>query len=232
MSQIIRANALIAASRRAFLKRSGATAIAGGTAAFLLSRPGGAQAAAPQNEAAQRNFFEEIQQHENDHVSFLVNALGADARPLPTFTGLAMKKYADFVDTARVLENTGVGAYLGAAPVINSPDYLAAAGSILTVEARHSGYLNTYLKDPITASAADPTSTPSFDAPLTAAQVVAGAGPFISSLNGGPDVTYDTTPSDTNDIAILNFALALEYLEAAFYNLNVPVFFKPKKTKG
>ncbi len=132
----------------------------------------------------------------------------------------------------RVLENTGVGADLGAAPIINSADYLAAAGSILTVEARHSGYLNTYLKDPITAPASDPTATPSFDAPLTAAEVVAGAGPFISSLNGGPEVTYDTTPSDENDIAILNFALALEYLEASFYNLNVPVFFKPKKTKG
>lgn len=231
MSQIIPPGALNDASRRAFLKRSGAAAVAGGTAALLLSRPSRILAAAPQNEGAQRNFFGEIQQHENDHVAFLVNALGSAARPKPTFTGLAMKKYVDFVDTARVLENTGVGAYLGAAPVINSSDYLAAAGSILTVEARHSGYLNTYLKDPITASAADPTSTPSFDAPLTAAQVVAGAGPFIANLNGGPAVTYDTNPSDQNDIAILNFALALEYLEAEFYNLNVPTFFKPKKGK-
>jgi hypothetical protein len=46
------------------------------------------------------------------------------------------------------------------------------------------------------------------------AQVVSLAGKFVASLNGGPPLTYDRTPSDQNDIAILNFALALEYLES------------------
>ncbi len=216
-------------SRRTFLRRSGVAAIAGGAAATLLARPDSAFAGKPTNEAGQRLFFQEIQQHENDHVAFLVKALGSLARPKPTFQNLEQKKYADFVALARVLENTGVGAYLGAAPVINSDAYLSAAGSILTVECRHSGYLNTYLKDPITAPASDETANPSFDSPLTAAEVVAGAGAFIASLNGGPAVTYSTTSSDANDIAILNFALALEYLEADYYNLNVPKFFKPRK---
>jgi len=162
--------------------------------------------------------FKAIQAHENEHVTFLVGALGAAARPKPTFKGLEQPNVQAFLSVSRALENTGVGAYLGAAPVIQSKTYLGAAASIATVEARHAGYLNVLLNQSITQGGEN------FDTAFTVAQVVAAAGPFVASLNGGPPLDFSSTPSPENDIAILNFALALEYLEADFYNINVPKF--------
>lgn len=214
-------------SRRLLLKRTVTTAAIiaplGVLAACGAASTGGSSATATpamvladlaptsQNKAA----FVEIQADENAHVAFLANALGSSARPKPTFKSLAQTDVNAFANLARTLENVGVGAYLGAAPSISSKAYLAAAGSILTIEARHAGFLDVLLKQPISANGA-------FDKPMTQAEVVAAAGPFIVSLNGGSD------PSATlaNDADILNFALLLEYLEADFYNTNVPMFFK------
>jgi hypothetical protein len=81
-----------------------------------------------------------ISKHENAHVSFLRKALGSKKIKSPKFdfkdTVTDQKK---FTDTAYVLENTGVGAYLGQAGNIKNPAYLGAAATILTIEARHAG---------------------------------------------------------------------------------------------
>jgi Ferritin-like domain len=208
--------------RRGFIRK--ATLVrAAGAAAFLTL--GTAQAEHEENGEERKEAkgtFRDIQRHENAHVAFLVTALGSAARPKPTFQNLVQPNFRLFVQTSQTLENTGVGAYLGAAPVILSRAYLAAAGSIALIEARHAGWLNSILDVPITTNVFGVEQ--SFETPLTAAQVVALASPFIASLNGGPPVDYSTIPSSANDIAILNFALALEYLEAEFYNLNVAKF--------
>ncbi|OWK45163.1 ferritin-like domain-containing protein [Fimbriiglobus ruber] len=172
---------------------------------------------------ANAKLFKAIQTHENAHVQFLVTALGAAARPKPNFKGLTMPNVRMFATVSNALENTGVGAYLGAVPVIFNKAYLAAAGTIAQIEARHAGWINTLLNNTMTTNVFGQQE--SFEQPLTIAQVTSLAGPFIQDLNGGPPLTFSPTPSRTNDVAILNFALALEYLEASFYNINVPLFY-------
>jgi hypothetical protein len=88
------------------------------------------------------SFVNVVAVHEAAHVSFLKNALGAKAVAKPRFdfkdTVTDQKK---FQATAQVLEDTGVMAYLGQAGNIKSKKILAAAGSILPVEARHAAWI-------------------------------------------------------------------------------------------
>jgi len=163
--------------------------------------------------------FKEIQNDENVHVSFLVTALGSRARPKPTFQGLTSPDVVSFVRTSAALENTGVAAYNGAAPIIFDRGILANAASIALVEAYHSGYLNTLRGAFIVPGAA------AFAPVYTIELVMTAIAGNLVNLNGGPPLTFSTTPSAENDIAILNFALALEFLEQEFYNINVPRFF-------
>lgn len=208
--------------RRRFLAQT-ATIVGGGIAAagLMVGTSEDVMAQAPVSISAQMKL---VQRHENDHVAALVAALGASARPKPTFQGLDTTSLAQFLSLSRTLENTGVGAYLGATPAIFDPNYLAAAGSIALVEARHAGLLNSLTSRAMTENVFGEER--SFERALTVDEVVMLAGPFIASLNGGPPLTFSSARSAGNDIAILNFALALEYLEAEFYNINVPRYYR------
>lgn len=208
-----------AASRRWFLRKSTLATVAGGSA-LLLS---GSTARAEINERLEYS-LRSIRNHEFDHVAYLEDALGSKARPKPTFRGLVMPDLETFLATGQALENTGSGAYLGAAAVLNNHDYVAAAGSIALIEARHASYLNVVMEVAMTNNVKD-AANPSFEAALTVDEVVDAASPFFRSLNGGPALSFSSKTSDSNDIAILNFALALEYLESEFYRTNNRRFF-------
>lgn len=199
-------------SRRAFLVRS-VSGAAVASAGLLVTQTANAAAKSAYNLSAEQAFHE-IRGDEDAHVSFLKQALGSSARPKPSFKGLQQSDLANFVNLSRIFENVGVGAYLMAAPAISNKGYLAAAGSILTIEARHAGYL-----DALTGNALSPNGA--FDKPLSQSQIVKDVSPFIASLNGGSDPSKPLK----NDVDILNFALLLEYLEATFYDINVPKFF-------
>ena len=67
-----------------------------------------------------------------------------------------------------------MGAYNGAGPSLKNPAYLAAAGSIVQVEARHAAAIGLLTKQSVTPSGG-------FDQPLSKSQVLAKAGPLIKA---------------------------------------------------
>jgi rubrerythrin len=120
-------------------------------------------------------FAKIVAQDEAQHVAFLKSALGAKAVAKPTFdfkgTTAAM---GSFQKTAMALEDTGVSAYAGAAPMISNKKTLSAALSVHSVEARHAAWIRNIM-------GINPAPQP-FDPAKTKAQVlkiVTGTG-FIT----------------------------------------------------
>jgi hypothetical protein len=123
-----------------------------------------------------KTYAQEFGMEEEQHVAALMGAikeLGAKPIAKPTFVFPATNEKS-FLALASVLENTGVGAYNGAAPSLKSKTLLGVAGSIVQVEARHAAAINLLIEE-------SPTPNGGFDLPLTKTQVLAKAGPLIKS---------------------------------------------------
>jgi hypothetical protein len=128
-----------------------------------------------------RGFARTVARDEAAHVAAIKGLLGSKAVKSPSFNfGKATTDEAMFGATAKVLENTGVGAYFGQGFNIKSAKILKFAISVLTVEARHAGAIGLLL-DP-TGSGISPSGA--FDKPLTAGKVlsaVKGTGFIVTS---------------------------------------------------
>jgi hypothetical protein len=126
-------------------------------------------------------YVESAGEHEATHVEVLTQAvelLDGDPEQQATYE-FGLGGVGDFLDLGQTLENTGVAAYAGAAPFVESPDLLGVALSIHSVEARHAALLNELNDESPFPNA--------FDAASSQDEVLAAAGQFIVAEDDGGD---------------------------------------------
>lgn len=113
-------------------------------------------------------------QEEAEHVQALtqaVKSLGGKPAPEPK-ADFPLKDAKSVLELAGTVENLGAAAYLGQAANIQSPEVLASALAIHSVEGRHAAALNTLLGESITPDGA-------FAVPADVPTVLKSVEPFI-----------------------------------------------------
>lgn len=127
--------------------------------------------------ADEMKLAKKLRDDELAHVDALVatvKKLGGTpvAKPKLDFAGAFADRTA-FLKTANVLEDAGVSAYNGAAPMISSGEVLGAAGSIVQVEARHASLIRL--------TRGKPPAPLAFDKAADKASILKKVTPFIKS---------------------------------------------------
>lgn len=134
--------------------------------------------------AYERTLLRDIRDHEIAHREFFKKALGANRIPdlAVNFSAVNFGDRMSVLKTAMTFEDLGVSAYNGGGAAIKNPAYLAAAGSIVSVEARHAATIRDMLR-PFTEYFAgdDVISRGGLDAANPPSAVLRAAGPFIAT---------------------------------------------------
>ena len=156
-------------------------------AAFYTQvRAGGYYSGAP---AEEQELFDDLYNHEVIHRDFFKAAITAAAGEENTLPDLEFDVSSiDFDDrtsvleTARLLEDTGVGAYNGAGDRIADATYLTLAGKIVSVEARHASAIRSLINpDSADFAGDDIIDENGLDLATDPADVLAAAGGFITT---------------------------------------------------
>ncbi len=122
-----------------------------------------------------KSLSETLEKDEKAHVDALTKTIkdlgGTPVKAPGVDFGNTFANQKSYLKLAQTLEDTGVSAYNGAGPSIQSKEVLAAAGSIVQIEARHAAGIRT-----LRGQKAAPTA---FDKALDKEQVLTAVKPFV-----------------------------------------------------
>ncbi len=147
--------------------------------------------------SAEKMILDDLYYHEVIHREFFKAALGTNAIKAltPNFTAIDFTSRTSVLGAAKSFEDLGVSAYNGAGQYITSPAYLALAGKIVSVEARHAAIIRDLVteasfvgNDVLTLTTASNSSVATNNAPANSSleramaptEVVAMANKFLA----------------------------------------------------
>jgi rubrerythrin len=116
-----------------------------------------------------RHFGNHEQQHA-DALAATIQKLGGSPPPRPSFS-LTHRDEKGFLQLAQTVEETAVGSYNGAIPLLRSRELVAALASIAQVEARHAATIRL--------ARGEQASPQAFDTKLSRADALEAVRPLI-----------------------------------------------------
>ena len=145
---------------------------------------------------------------EINHVKYLRAALGSAAVKKPAINlnakGYGYSSVNSFLELATQFEDVGISAYLGAAPMISSSAYLAAAGAILATEGQHAGALRMACimqgvkVPPVDGLDVPPTANTVFDVDKNSLSIPRTASQVLNIVYGGGHCSGGFFPDGMN----------------------------------
>jgi hypothetical protein len=142
--------------------------------------------------AMEKQYLEEIRDHEIAHREFFKKALGNSAIPglEVDFSSINFSNRDSVLATAKAFEDLGVSAYNGAGKLLTDPNNLLIAGKIVSVEARHAALVRDLISN---GSFADNTviDMNGLDKSRSPMEVLQIAAPFIKTKINASNLPVD-----------------------------------------
>ena len=129
------------------------------------------------------SYLTQIRDHEVLHRNFFKTALASNAIIGLTvnFSAINFSSRTSVLTAAKAFEDLGVTAYDGIAYYIQNPAYLAIAGSIVSVEARHAALIGNLLTLGNFATSDQVSASTSLNVSNTPSTVLAAANTYLTT---------------------------------------------------